>query len=141
MSCVVICVRAPPGFLAERLKADKPQLRQIAFVSALIRPIPNEAVHTGLPAAIDLAGELVEIRADLVDGTDESPQSRTHLSDRRQVKTRGAGRLWRRAFRIMELTDSPRVWAIWRMVAASCGLMRIVTMVFVAVFRCRCGVP
>src|ERR1035438_4209497 len=57
----------------------------------------------------------------------------TAARSRREARVR----LRRRAFRIIELTDSPRFWAIRRMAAASSGLMRMVTMLV----RCRFSLP
>ena len=137
-SSLVIRGRASPGFLAKRLKADDPQFGHIAVEHGLeFVPFRNKAVHPWLAAAIDLAGELVEIRADLVDGTVSAPRAVRTRATASRSRREARVRLRRRAFRIMELTDSPRFWAIRRMAAASCGLMRIVTMLV----RCRFSLP
>ncbi len=91
-SCLVILGRASPGFLGKRLKADDPQFGHIAVEHFLeFVPFRDKAVHPWLAAAIDLAGELVEIRADLVDGARQQSQGGPQPRDGFQVNPRGAG--------------------------------------------------
>ena len=74
-SVLVIGEGGSPGFLAKRLKADNPQLGHIAVEHRFEFVTSATKLSTQLAATIDLAGELVEIRADLVHGTVSDPNA------------------------------------------------------------------